>query len=135
MPSYRVAGSTISLGIFDIVGQDGKEFGFIGHVGLAGSAGTQNAAEIPVLDMAPPLRGRGGSGHVNADVVGRAALTDDEVQKIKTFVDRHAGEHKVFRHLSGRPVIEAASQMYCVYPHVCPLFEEDGRYTTNLKHR
>ena len=128
MPSYRVAGSTLSLSIFDVVGQDGDESGFIGHSGLAESAGSQNAAKISVLDMGPPLHGQGGPSHVVANVVGSATLTDDEVQKIKTFVNRHANEHLVFRHFSPRQLIEAAQQMYCVYPHASPFREDDGRY-------
>ena len=128
MPSYRVAGSRLSLSIFDVVGQDGDESGFIGHTGLAKSAGSQNAAKIPVLDMGPPLHGQGGSGHVKANVVGSASLTDDEVQKIKTFVNRHANEHLVFLQFSTSQLIESAPQMYCVHPHASPLYEDDGRY-------
>ncbi len=129
MPSYRVTGSTLSLSIFDVVGKDGDESGFIDHTGLAESAGSQDAAKIPVLDMGPPLHGQGGSGHVRATVVGSATLTDDEVQKIKTFVDRHANEHLVFLQFNTSQVIRAAPQMYCVHPHACPLYEDDGRYT------
>ena len=96
MPSYRVATGSISLGLFDVVGEDGREPAFIGHTGLANSAGSQNAANVPVLDMGPPLHGRGTPGHIRADVVGSAVLTDDDVQKIKTFIDRHANEHNSF---------------------------------------
>jgi hypothetical protein len=128
VPSYRVAGSTLSLSIFDVVGQDGGESGFIGHSGLAESAGSQNAARIFVLDMGPPLHGPGGSGQVRANVVGSAALTDDEVQKIKTFVNRHANEHLVFLQFGATRLIKAAPQMYCVRPHASPFYEDDGRY-------
>ena len=44
MPSYRLAGSTVSLGIFDVVGQDGAEHGFIGHTGIAEPAGSHATA-------------------------------------------------------------------------------------------
>jgi hypothetical protein len=128
VPSYRVAGSTLALSIFDVVGQDGAESGFIGHSGLAESEGSQNAAKIPVLDMGPPLHGPGHPNHVQAHLVGSATLTDDEVQKIRTFIDRHASEHSSFLQFSKRQLINAAPQMYCVHPHAKPLCEDDGRY-------
>ena len=78
--------------------------------------------------MGPPLHGHGTAGHVRGDVVGSAALTDDEVQKIKAFVDRHANEHLLFSQFSTSQLIEAAPQMYCVLPHASPLQENDGRY-------
>lgn len=128
MPSYRVTGSTLLLSIFDVVGQDGDEVGFIGHTGLVKSAGSQEATKVSVLDMGPPLHGQSGPGHVHASVVGTAALTDDEVQKIKTFVDRHANEHLAFLRFSRSQLLQAAPQMYCVHPHASPLVEDDGRY-------
>lgn len=128
VPSYRVTETTLSLSRFEVVGQDSGESGFIGHAGLAESAGSQDAARIPVLDMGPPLHGHGTARHVRGDVVGGAALTDDEVQKIKTFVDRHANEHSLFSHFSMRQLIEASPQMYCVLPHTSPHYEDDGRY-------
>jgi hypothetical protein len=128
VPSFRLSESTLSLSRFDVVGQDGAESGFIGHAGLAESAGSQNAASIPVLEMGPPLHGHGTAGHVRGDVVGSAALTDDDVQKIKTFVDRHANEHLVFSHFSRSQLLQAAPHMYCVLPHVSALYENDGRY-------
>lgn len=128
MPSYRVNRSTTSLSRFDVVGQDGKQAGFVVHAGLAESAGLQNAANIPVLDMGPPLHGHGAAGHVRSDVVGSAALTDDEVQKIKTFVDRHTNEHLLFSKFGTGQLIQAAPQMYCVLPHASPLYENDERY-------
>lgn len=128
MPSYRVAESAISLSIFDVVGEDGSESGFVSHTGLAEATGAQIAAKIPVLDMGPPLHGKGGSVQVRANVVGSADLTDDEVQKISTFVDQHANEHAIFAQFSASQVIKAAPQMYCVLPHASPLYEDDGRY-------
>ncbi len=124
VPSYRVSGPTLILGLFDVVGQDSDEFGFVGHAGLAASAGSQAAAKLPVRDMGPPLHGVAASGHVRADVVGCAALTDDEANKIKTFVDRHANEHLAFAQLSTSQIIQAAPQMYCVHPHASRLYEE-----------
>jgi hypothetical protein len=129
VPSYRVVGPTLSLSIFDVVGQDGDEPDFIGHTGLAESASTEQVANVPVLDMGPPLHGQGGPAHVTANVVGRAILNDDEVRKIKTFVDRHANEHLVFLQLSTRQLLNAAPHMYCIHPHESPLHEDDGRYS------
>lgn len=128
MPSYRVAGSTLSLSRFEVIGQDSSVSGFIGHAGLAEVGDSQSAAKVPVLDMRPPLHGHGASRQIKADVVGSAALTDDEVQKIKTFVDRHANEHLLFSQFSMSQLIQAVPEMYCVLPHASPLYEDDGRY-------
>ena len=100
MPSYRVALGSVTLAMFDVVGRDGDERAFIGHAGLAGSAGSHNAAKIPVLDMGPPLHGQGTPGQMRADVVGSATLTDDEVKKITNFINRHANEHRSFMEFS-----------------------------------
>ncbi len=76
--------------------------------------------------MGPPLRVEG--GNLMAHVIGSAVLTDDEVQKIRTFIDRHALEHLVFLKLGLRERINLSPQMYCVYPHFSPYREDDGRY-------
>ncbi len=128
MPSYRVAGTTLSLSRFDVVGQDGGEREFIAHAGIVEAVGSHDAASVPVLDMGPPLHGHDNTEQVRGDVVGSATLTDDEVQKIKTFVDRHANEHAVFSQISRTQLIQMAPQMYCVLPHASPLYEDDGRY-------
>jgi len=129
VPSHRVIESTLSLSRFEVVGQDGAEPDFIGHAGLAEPAGSHNAAGVPVLDMGPPLHGHGNTAQIRGDVVGSAALTDDEVQKIKTFVDRHANEHAVFSQIRRTQLIQMAPQMYRVLPHASPFHEDDGRYT------
>jgi hypothetical protein len=128
LPSYRVATGNISLGLFDVVGQDGGERAFVGHAGLANSAGSQIAADVRVLDMGPPLHGQAAPGHIRADVVGSAVLTDDDVQKIKTFIDRHENEHRSLLLLSRTERIAAAPKMYIICPHAMPFYEEDGRY-------
>lgn len=128
MPSYRVSGTTLALSRFEVVGQDGAEMGFIGHAGLVEAAGSHDAASVPVLDMGPPLHGHDVAGQVRGDVVGSAALTDDELRKIKTFVDRHANEHAMFSQISRTQLMQMAFQMYCVLPHASPLSENDGRY-------
>ncbi len=128
MPSYRVALGSVTLAMFDVVGRDGDEPAFIGHAGLADSAGSHNAAKISVLDMGPPLHGQGTPGHMSADVVGSATLTDDEVKKITNFINRHASEHRSFLEFSRTELINAAPKMYIVRPHAKPFDEEDGRY-------
>lgn len=130
MPSFRVDAPTLSLNIYDVIAKDSAaQVGFIGHTGLAKSTGAHPSARIPFLDMAPPLHGHDTSQHLQAHVVGSAELTDDEVQKIKTFIDRHAGEHSVFQQFSRLQIFQTAPQMYCIIPHATPLFEEDdGRY-------
>lgn len=128
MPSYRVNRSTVSLDHFDVVGNDGGEAGFIGHVGLASTTDSQDVARIAVLDMGPPLHGHGSGHHIRGDVIGSAVLTDDEAQKIRTFVDRHANEHLLFSQFSVSQLLKLAPQMYCVVPHTSPLYEDNGRY-------
>ena len=128
MPSYRVTGATLSLSVFDVVGQDGDAPGFIGHAGLAESVGSQEAAGVAVLDMGPPLHGEGSQRLIRANVFGSAALTDDETQKIKAFVDRHANEHQSFLQLAGRSLLDVLPRIYCVCPHASPIYEDDGRY-------
>jgi hypothetical protein len=129
LPSYRVAAESLSLAIYDVVGQDGGEPAFIGHTGLAKSAGSQTPSKIPVLDMGPPLHGQDDPGHIKANVVGSAALTDDEVQKIRTFIDRHVNEHLVFQQFKPLQLMATVPKMYCVYPHAEPFYENDGRYS------
>ncbi|NOY43662.1 MAG: hypothetical protein GXP26_17735 [Planctomycetes bacterium] len=130
MPSYRVSESTtpLKLLIFDVVGRDGKETGFVDHAGLTESTGTHETRKIPILHMRPPLHGRRDPEHMKVSVVGSATLTDDEVHKIRTFVDLHDGEHSAFLQLSRSGLIRATSEMYCVRPHASPLREADGRY-------
>jgi len=128
VPSYRVNELTLSLDRFEVVGQDGAESGFIGHVGLAASKDSQDVASIAVLDMGPPLHGHGSDHHIRGDVIGSAVLTDDEAQKIRTFVDRHANEHLLFSQLSVGHLLKLAPQMYCLLPHTSPLYEDNGRY-------
>jgi len=86
--------------------------GFIGHAGLVEATGSHDAASVSVLDMGPPLHGHDIAGQVRGDVVGSAALTDNEVQKIKTFVDRHANERAIFSQISRTQLIQMAPQMY-----------------------
>lgn len=133
MPSYRVAAKSLSLAMYDVIGEDGGEHAFIGHTGLVKSAGSQNAANIPipVIDMGPPLHGQENPGHMIAHVVGSAVLTDDEIQKIRTFIDRHANEHLLFQQLGASQLMElmaASPKMYCIHPHAEPFYEDDGRY-------
>lgn len=127
-PSYRVGESSVTLNLFDVVGHDGADPGFVTHTGLAASAGVQNANVLPILDMGPPLHGHGAGAQIKASVVGTASLTDDEVRKLQTFVDRHANEHQVFLQFSMGQLLTAAPQMYCIHPHASPLRESDGRY-------
>lgn len=128
MPSSRVEEPTVSLSIYDVVGKDGGEDGFISHAGLAESSGSHIAGRLPVLDMGPPLHGQSGLAQMEASVVGSAILTDDEERKIQTFIDRHANEHRAFQEIEGARLIVVASQMYCIHPHMSPYDEEDGRY-------
>jgi hypothetical protein len=132
VPSFRVTEPQISLKEFDVVGRDGDEPGFVAHTGLAESAGLHGCEKVPVIDMAPPLHGNGAANQVTAHVVGTADLTHDELQKIRTFVDRHANEHLAFQQFRGRRLLNAVPQMYCILPHSRPYNEADGRYCRTL---
>ncbi len=125
MPAWRInnISSTPYLNLFDVIGQDGQGH-FILHAGLAANSGAQQARNIPVIDMGPPLPS---NRPMPANVVGTTYLTVDEQQKIKTFVDRHKSEHLALQKVQlNRTTI---GQAYCVMPHATPLKEADGRYT------
>lgn len=126
--SYRIDKPAVSLSVYDVVGQDGDRAGFICHAGLAESAGSQPVRQVAVLDMRPPLHAGDRTGRVAASAAGSAQLTDDEVQKIKNFVDRHASEHQAFLQLTQSQWLRLAPQMYCICPHAVPFYEDDGRY-------
>jgi hypothetical protein len=128
VPSYRIGAPVVSLRVYDAVGEDGDQIGFICHAGLAESAGSQHAHEIAVLDMGPPLQAGERARRLQASAVGSAELTDDEVQKIRTFVDRHVNEHQALLKLSQSQLLRSAPQMYCIYPHAIALNEDYGRY-------
>lgn len=122
-PASSTALAAASL--FDVIG-DGSPFVrhvglFIGHVS-AQVAGGHAAANIEVIDMGPPLP----SGQpMHADVIGTAALTADEQQKIRTFVDRHVLEHQALKTLG--LTLANLSKGYCICPHAAALTEADGR--------
>jgi hypothetical protein len=128
VPSKRIDAPAISLSVYDVVGADGDTAGFICHAGLAESAGSHDAQAIAVLDMGPPLHTSHSAGQICASCVGSAELTDDEVRKITNFVDRHAGEHQTFLQLTSRQLLRLAPQMYCIFPHAEPFYEDDQRY-------
>lgn len=128
MPSFRIEGSSVSLSVFDVVGMDGDEPCFIAHAGLAESALSCEVHAVPVFDMGPPLRIRGRAAAIRADAIGSAELGVDELQKIRVFIDLHAGEHASLMQLSPREVLYRAPEMYCIFPHAEERCEDDGRY-------
>ena len=121
MPSRRVTEPSISVRLFDVIGADSDQDGFICHVGLARPQGEYERSSVSVMDMAPPMRA---TGQMKSDVLGTADLTEDEVRRIKDFVDRHEGEHAAIQMLGPK----SFPKVYCLVPHACPFFEEDGRY-------
>ena len=129
VPSFRIDTPSVSLNVFDVIGQDGEQPGFISHTGLAENEGSQETQQIKILDMGPPLHGPSYTTTINASALGRAELSDDETRKIRIFIDQHASEHHAFQQLNERQVLRLASEMYCIYPHAAPLLEHDGRYT------
>jgi len=120
LPSNRVTDPTVNIKQFDVVGADGKIARFVRHVGMSLITGPQNSNEVPVVDMAPPLKS---SEKMKADVFGTADLTADEERKLKSFIDRHVSEHQSAQILNRTTLNEA----YCIMPHCAPLREDDGR--------
>lgn len=114
----RLGNTVVVLSELDVVGQDG-ETSFVRHLGLAASKGSIDRANVPVHDMGPPLRS---PGDMQVDVHGRAELDDNEMRKIKSFVERHASEHAARDLSSGTGILRG----YCVHPHVLPQKESDG---------
>jgi len=113
VPAYRVTTTTIALTDSEVVGEDGIS-PFIRHLGLAATNGVARREEAFVHEMGPPLNL---PGVMRADVHATAALNDDERRKVKSFVERHAGEHKA-RSLGKR-------HSYCILPHSRPYPSED----------
>lgn len=123
MPSIKVNGPTVSPNQFDIIGTGSEDTGFIQHTGLASTGGSQNAGAVRVCEMGPPLRN---TGQMAAHALGTANLTDDEVRKIKSFIDRYQGEHLEMQHIRLTP--KQIPAMYCIAPHAVALQDRNGRY-------
>jgi hypothetical protein len=128
MPSYRVTGASVSHSKYDVVGENRERPQFIAHVGLAAYEAVSQANAVAIIDMGPPLHVAGELHSIAAHAVGSAELTDDELQKMRTFIDQHAGEHASLKQLSNIEVLRRAPEMYCICPHAEPFCEEDGRY-------
>ncbi len=128
MPSYRVMGASVSHSKYDVVGQDRRQPQFIAHVGLAAHEAVSQVNAVAIIDMGPPLHVAGELRSIAAHAIGSAELTDDELQKMRTFIDQHAGEHASMMQLSNVEVLRRAPEMYCICPHAEPFCEEDGRY-------
>jgi hypothetical protein len=105
VPALRINEKTIRTDEFDVLGQDRGQNKLIGHLGLAKNNGESERTKVPVHEMGPPLQS---SGSIVADVKGQASLDDDEIRKIRSFIDRHDGEHE--SHKLRRSKIRA----YCV---------------------
>lgn len=127
MPSFRVERSSVSILMYDVVGKDGDLPRFIDHAGLADAYLTFQTDAVAIIDMGPPLHGPGAAKSIRASAVGCAEL-DDETQKIRTFVDLHAGEHASLSQLNQRQIVQRAPEMYRIYPPAEPHCEDDGRY-------
>jgi hypothetical protein len=130
VPSNRITQplTLISTSINDAIGSDGALAGTVSHIGLADATGPQIDGEVAVIEMGPPLRGNGANGRMRIDVVGWADLTDDEIQKIRTFIDRHTNEHAAVSELTAADVLRKSAELYCIVPHASPYEESDGRY-------
>jgi hypothetical protein len=75
----------------------------------------RQTSDVPVYDMGPLLHS---PGAMEANVHASAGLDDNERQKIKSFIDRHVGEHKARR--------LGPTGSYVLHPHVREEREEDG---------
>lgn len=128
MPSYHHARGLPSLRHYDVLGAtQGTEADFVVHAGLS-NGGDVIHGMAEVIDMGPPLHSSDQPYRMSVAAAGQAELTDDEVQKIRTFVDRHANEHQAYAAARAREVFRRIPEMYIVLPHAAPLLEADGRY-------
>lgn len=118
MPATRLANPAVDLAKYDVVGKDDPT-PFIRHLGLAALSGAQTRSAVVVYDMGPPLQS---SGNIQADVHGTVGLDDNEARKLKSFIDRHQGEHEA------QQLRSAAARLrgYCIYPHSRPESDDDG---------
>lgn len=123
--------ASVKLKIYDVIGKDSPNVAnLIAHVGLSALDGDCKCDRVPVFHMRPPLRTRDQAREsISCNAVGTIDLSDAEFQKIRTFIDRYAGEHQLFQDFKQREILSALPQMYCVYPHMSELREEDGRYS------
>lgn len=124
MASQRAVAPQVRVDTFDLVGSDGNVHGFVQHAGIAAQAGIFPRDAVDAIDMAPPLRM---PGQMPVDVTGSASLSDDDVRIIQDFIDRHALEHEIVRHLRPTEIIRRAAEMYTILPHAAPLKESNGK--------
>jgi hypothetical protein len=129
MPASRVVTDEVTLAAYDVVAKDGVTPTFIAHVGLAQSGGTQPAVNLAIYDMSPPLHGPDYATTINVTAFGVAELNNDEIQKIRTFLDLQSSEHEVIRQLSSADVLRHIREIYTIYPHATPATQDDGRYS------
>jgi hypothetical protein len=122
MSCRRYVGESAAVNVYDLIGEDGEEAGFISHLGLARTGGAQPTRSVEVYHMGPPLTV---DGQMDGDVIGGLKLTDDEVSRIRTFIDRHSNEHAAVRMVGP----ESVYSVYIIRPHVALRREPDGRYS------
>ncbi len=121
MPANRLLNQVESLSIYDVVGQDGAVPLCVRHVGLASDDGSdvRKGDDVAVHHMGPPLQR---DATISVDVVGTAALTVDNVNDIKTYVDEHLGERGSQERLQKID----PRRSYVIRPHSKPLEGKNG---------
>ena len=120
MPAHRLVAELIPLERFDVVGQDsGSVRDFVRHLGLSLEArdGISCGETVAVRHMGPPIEN---PGKMCADSIGTAALTVDEANQIKIYLDEVEAEYDAALLRPNR------FQQYVIVPHIKPWLAKDG---------
>lgn len=120
MPSQRLAEKPVPMQRFDVVREDSDSRpGFVRHVGLAVEAkkGLVSGDCVAVCHMGPPLEN---PGSMPAHCCGSAALTVDEANRVKLYLDEIDAEY------AAAPQRPSRLTQYVVHPHVKPWLAKDG---------
>jgi len=97
MPAIDLTQGPKTVSCYDVVGQRAEgQTRFVKHVGLLNEDNrlVEMDDEVSVLHMGPPLE-RGGT--IKVHVAGRVPLTNDEIKKFSTWVEKIADEYKELR--------------------------------------
>ena len=93
MPAFDLAKQTATLSRFDVVGQHSETPpGFVKHIALLNTDEREVGCEdtVHVVHMGPPLET---DRQLSADVAGRIPLTNDQINIIRTWIEKVLDEY------------------------------------------